>query len=70
MTMTRNDITTRAAAMSLRMIELMDNTTDGDEFARYDKIAGRALQLVNSCSRMVVPVVGSRQEQEGSESPG
>ena len=65
-----NQIATRAAEMSLRLIEQMESTDDIDQFARLDKLAGRSLQLVNSCSRMVLPGAGSRQEQEEAVSPG
>ncbi|MEM9347617.1 MAG: hypothetical protein AAGB26_13470 [Planctomycetota bacterium] len=56
--------------MSLRLIEQMEKSEDIDQFARLDKIAGRSLQLLNSCSRMVLPGTGSQQEQEEATSPG
>lgn len=65
-----NQIATRAADMSLRLIEQMEKSEDIDQFARLDKIAGRSLQLLNSCSRMVLPGTGSQQEQEEATSPG
>lgn len=70
--MTTSAIASRAANLSLRLIEEMDKAEDVETFTRLDKIAGRALQLLSGCGRVIQSppgspgLVGSLEQQEAA----